>query len=92
VRPCHAFPGRLPCASEVAVAVQACRATARRAVRTLVPAELGQAVGRARCAGPSRAGPGWAAGGFGLVAFDYILIFFEYIQFLANSNICVGFI
>jgi hypothetical protein len=34
----------------------------------------------------------WAVGGFGLVAFDYIFIFSEYIQFLVNSKICVGFV
>jgi hypothetical protein len=34
----------------------------------------------------------WAERGFGPVAFDYIFIFFEYIQFLANSKICLGFI
>jgi hypothetical protein len=99
VRPRRAFLGRLPCAGEVTAAAQACRATARK----LAPAELGQAVGRVCCAGRGRAGPGWAArvapalchwaaGGFGPVAFDYIFIFSEYIQFLANSKFCVGFI
>jgi hypothetical protein len=43
----HVFPGHLPCVGEVAAAVQACRT----AVRTLVPAKLGQVVGRARCDG-----------------------------------------
>jgi hypothetical protein len=55
VRPHRAFPGRLPCAGEVTAAAHACRA-----LRTLAPAELGQAVGRARCAAeaePSQAGP-----------------------------------
>jgi hypothetical protein len=85
VRPRRAFLGRLPCAGEVAVAAQVCRATAR----TLLPAELDQAVGRARCTGRGRAGPGWAAGGFGPVAFDYIFIFSEYIQVLANAKIYV---
>jgi hypothetical protein len=110
VRPRHAFSGRLSCAGEVTTTVQACRATPRRAraARTLAPVELGQAMGRARCAGRGRAGPGWAAHalrrpavpalcnwaerGFGPVAFDYIFIFSEYIQFFANSKICVGFI
>jgi hypothetical protein len=56
VRPRCAFPGRLPCAGEVAAVARACHATAR----TLPPAELDQAVGRTRCAGRGRAGPGWA--------------------------------
>jgi hypothetical protein len=47
VRPRRAFPGCLPCAGEVAAIARACHAAAR----TLTPAELGQAVGRARCAG-----------------------------------------
>jgi hypothetical protein len=34
----------------------------------------------------------WAERGFGPVTFDYIFIFSKYIQFLANSKICVGFI
>jgi hypothetical protein len=34
----------------------------------------------------------WAEQVFGPVAFDYIFRFSEYIQFLANSKICVGFI
>jgi hypothetical protein len=99
----HDFPGHLPCAGEVADVVQACRAA-----RTLTSAELGQAVGRTRYAGRGRAGPGWAAcaaqaGCAGTVElgrariwpsdiFLYIFIFSEYIQFLANSKICVGFI
>jgi hypothetical protein len=61
---CHVFPGRLPCTGEVVVAVQACRAAVHRAVvrvraaRTLASAELGQAVGRAPCAGRGQARPG----------------------------------
>jgi hypothetical protein len=34
----------------------------------------------------------WAERGFGLVALGLDFIFSEYIQFLANSKICVGFI
>jgi hypothetical protein len=52
-----------------------------------------------RAHGPSRRcgrGPcalcNWAERRFGPVAFDYIFIFSEYIQFLANSKICVVFI
>jgi hypothetical protein len=34
----------------------------------------------------------WAEHGFGPVAADLNFLFFEYIQFLVNSKICVGFI
>jgi hypothetical protein len=43
----HAFPGCLSCAGEVTATAHACCAVAR----TLAPVELGQAMGRARCAG-----------------------------------------
>jgi hypothetical protein len=105
VRPRHAFPGRLPCVGEVTAVVQGCCAT--RCTGRPSWARL-WAVGRARYTGRGRAGSGWAAhalrrpaapalchwavGGFGPVAFDYIFIFSEYIQFLLNSKICVGFI
>jgi hypothetical protein len=47
-----------------------------------------------RAAPPPRATPlcDWAERGFGLVALGLDFIFSEYIQFLANSKICVGFI
>jgi hypothetical protein len=34
----------------------------------------------------------WAERGFGPVAVELNFLFFEYIEFLANSKICVGFI
>jgi hypothetical protein len=34
----------------------------------------------------------WAVRGFGPVAFDLYFLFSEYIQILANSKICLGFV
>jgi hypothetical protein len=86
--PCFPRPPR--CADEVAAATHACRATTPSCA--LVSVELGQAVGRAHCAGRGRAGPGWAARalrrpaapalchwaarGFGPVAFDLYFYIF----------------
>jgi hypothetical protein len=99
VRPRHAFPGRLPSAGEVAAAVQACRATARtcraaahravkraraHAARTLTPAELGQVVGRTRCAGRLRrhcaTGPSADSAQWHLIIFLYFLNIFNSLQ------------
>jgi hypothetical protein len=59
------------------------------------------AMGRARavpwaepvkCAWATRALCIWAERGFGPVAADLNFLFSKYIQFLANSKFCVGFI
>jgi hypothetical protein len=39
-----------------------------------------------------QAGCEMGRGGFGPMAFDLIFLFSEYIQILANSKFCVGFI
>jgi hypothetical protein len=92
--PHHAFPGRLPCAGEVAAARQACR-TLRRAARW--PAELGHAlavhVGRAKAVSMSHVPLCyWAEREFGPVTLDLVFLISEYIQILANLKIRVGFI
>jgi hypothetical protein len=63
--PHHAFPGRLPCASEVAAVGQAWRATAARCATVCCAGRLSWAVPWAAHAAPTKAEMGHAPRGRG---------------------------
>jgi hypothetical protein len=95
--PCHAFPDHLPCAGEGTTVRQACRAAAARCDGR--PSWATPWAAHALCTWAEPTPRAWAKctvhlgrAWFRPSGSHFKFLFSEYIQFLVNSKICVGFI